>query len=305
MINKIEGFIAAPLTGYHPDGTVNLDVVPRYAQMLHADGIVGVFVNGTTGEGLSLTIEDRRAIAGQWVEAAPDGLRVIIHVGHTCQAESQALAAHAAEIGAYAIGEIGPVFFRPPTVEALVDYVAATAASAPDLPYYYYHMPSMNNVLFPMIDFLRLGEQAIPNLSGIKYTHDDTDDYRTCREFQDEKFDLLFGRDEYLVDGLHAGARGAVGSTYNFMAPLYHELVKSFRSGDLDNAQRLQAISAETCRILYATGSFGSGLKAMLRKIGIDLGDMRRPQTNLSPETVTGLESSLLEAGTFKFLNKG
>jgi len=150
MIEMRKGLIAAPLTGYRDDGTINLDVIPPYAEMLQANGVAGVFVNGTTGEGFSLTLSERRALAERWVQAAPNGFRVIIHVGHTCQAESRALVVHAADIGAAAVGEIGPIFFRPASVEALVDYCAETAAAAPNLPYYYYHMPSMNQVLFPM-----------------------------------------------------------------------------------------------------------------------------------------------------------
>jgi len=304
MNKKIEGFIAAPLTGFTSDGSVNPDVIPRYAEMLSTNGIAGVFVNGTTGEGMSLTLEERQTLAKCWVESAPQGLRVIIHVGYACQAESQVLAVHAAEIGADGIGQIGPVSFKPASVEALVDYVAITAASTPNLPYYYYHMPSMNNVFFPMIEFIQLADQVIQNLGGIKYTHDDISDYKQCLEFEDGKYDILFGRDEFLVDGLHAGALGAVGSTYNIMAPLYINLVKAFRADDFENAQRLQAISADTCRILYKTGGFGSGLKAVLRKIGLDMGGMRHPQVNLSSKTVMDLESSLQKSGMFNFLNK-
>ena len=92
MNKKIEGFIAAPLTGFNPDGSVNLEIIPRYAEMLNSNGITGVFVNGTTGEGLYLTLEERRVLARQWVESAPEDLLVIIHVGYTSQNESQALA---------------------------------------------------------------------------------------------------------------------------------------------------------------------------------------------------------------------
>ncbi|MCF7973231.1 MAG: dihydrodipicolinate synthase family protein [Phycisphaerae bacterium] len=302
---KIEGFIAAPLTGYHTDGSINLDIVPRYADMLHAAGVAGVFVNGTTGEGLSLTLEERKSLAAQWVNAAPDGLRVIVHVGHTCQRDSQRLAVHAAKIGAYGVAEIGPVFFRPASLEALVEYTAATASCVPDLPYYYYHMPSLNQVLFPMVRFLELADTVIPNLAGIKYTHDDIHDCEACMAYHDRKYDILFGRDECLLQGLKTGVRGAVGSTYNIMVSLYHELVESFHAGDLEHAQQLQEISAATCRILHDTGGFGSGLKAVMRKMGFDLGGMRRPQLNLSCDTIGHLESDLQAAGTFEYLNRG
>jgi N-acetylneuraminate lyase len=304
MDEKTKGLIAAPLTGYRDDGMVNLDVVKPYAELLQANRVAGVFVNGTTGEGMSLTMDERRALSESWVQASPQGFKVMIHVGHTCQAESRALATHAADIGAAAIGEIGPVFFRPSRVDALVDYCAATAAAAPDLPYYYYHMPSMNQVLFPMAEFLRLADEAIPNLAGIKYTHSDIADYEQCLGFRDGKYDVLFGRDEFLIEGLKVGAQGAVGSTYNFMAPLYHALIAAFRAGDRAEAERLQAISAETCELIAGTGGFGSGLKALLKTMGLDLGGMRRPQVNLSPEAVAKLVASLQDAGTFEYLNR-
>jgi len=87
MIKKIEGFIAAPLTGFNADGSVNLDVIPRYAAMLSANKIAGVFVNGTTGEGQSLSIEERKILAQAWADSAQNDLCVIIHVGYTDQTE--------------------------------------------------------------------------------------------------------------------------------------------------------------------------------------------------------------------------
>ncbi|MFC1601343.1 dihydrodipicolinate synthase family protein [Candidatus Sumerlaeota bacterium] len=305
ITEHVNGLIAAPLTGYHPDGSVNLEVAHRYAEMLHTNGVAGAFVNGTTGEGMSLTVKERRELAERWVAAAPAGFKIIIHVGHTCQAESQALAAHAMEIGAYGIGEIGPVFFQPATVDALVDYCAVTAACAPELPYYYYHMPSMSHVELAMVEFLDLASVAIPNLAGIKFTYEDLADYEGCRRVADGKYDILFGRDEILIEGLKLGASGAVGSTYNIIASLYHELITAFHAGDLAEAQRLQAISADTCRIMAATGGFGSAMKAVLKMIGLELGGMRRPQFNLSSEMVGQLEQDLQEAGALAFLNKG
>lgn len=304
MNKKIEGFIAAPLTGFHPDGSLNLDIVPRYAAMLYSNGIAGVFVNGTTGEGQTLTFEEKLALAKCWVDAAPEGLRVIIHVGYAEQAKSQALAIHAAEIGADGVGEIGPFILEPFSVETLVDYVARTASASPKIPYYYYHMPSMNNVLFPMIDFLRLADDAIPNLAGIKYTHDDIVDYEKCYKFKNKKYDLLFGRDEFLVDGLKAGAKGAVGSTYNIMAGLYLELVEAYRSGNIETAKHLQEISANTCRLLYESGNFRSALKFVMSKIGLDLGGMRHPEVDLSEKTTEELEKSLWKSDMFNFFNK-
>ena len=301
--NQVHGLIAAPLTGYHPDGSVNLDIVSPYAEMLHANGVAGAFVNGTTGEGLSLSLSERCALAEHWVTAAPDGFMIIIHVGHTCQAESRMMADHASRIGANAIAEIGPVFFRPASVGALVDYCSVTASAAPELPYYYYHMPSMNQVLFPMVEFLELASPAIPNLAGIKYTYEDLADYERCRTFKNNTYDILFGRDEILLDALNLGAHGAVGSTYNAIAPLYLSLINAFLADNRVEAQRLQAISADFCRTLSASRGFGSALKAVMSLIGLDLGTMRRPQMNLSGEEAEQLETTLRQTGALEYLN--
>ena len=301
---KIEGLIAATLTGFYPDDSVNLEIIPDYADMLHRNGVTGVFVNGTTGEGSALTFDERLALAEKWVDSAPQGLRVIIHVGYTEQDISRDLTVHAANIGADAIGEIGPTNFPLDCVQALVEYTATTAEAAPQLSYYYYHMPSINGLSFPMIEYLPRADNVIPNLSGIKYTHDDIADYRRCKEFKDGKYNILFGRDEYLIDGLKAGARGAVGSTYNIMAPLYLELINAFHAGDKQTAQSLQRISAETCRFLYETGSFGAGLKTIMRMIGLDVGGMRHPQINLSQNSIKRLEAYIEESGLIEFLNK-
>jgi len=298
-----ELLIAAPLTGFLPDGSVDLEIIPPYARMLHANSVGGAFINGTTGEGLSLTIAERRVIAERWVQAAPEGFQVIVHVGHVCQKESQALAAHAATIGASAVGEIGPVFYRPPNVAALADYIAATAAAAPDTPYYYYHMPAMNQVDFPMIDLLKT-VGSIPNFAGVKYTFEDLDDYQQCVQHDHGRYDILFGRDELLLQSLQHGASGAVGSTYNFMTPVYRKLIEAFRDGDEMRAQRMQDLAVRGIDILTETGAFFSAAKAVLRTVGLPISTtVSRPLTKLPEDAAVRMMTRLQEAGVNYYLN--
>ncbi len=305
MINsKTEGLIAAPLTAYHPDGTVNLDIIPSYAEFLQSNGVVGVFTNGTTGEGFSLTLEERKAIAESWMKTAPSEFKVIVHVSHTCAVSAGDMARHAAQIGAWGIGEMGPIFFKPHSIEELTDYAAQTAAQAPDLSYYYYHMPSMSGVCFPMLEFLRAAEPKIPKLAGIKYTHEDLVDFELCREFNGGKYDILYGRDETLLCSLALGCRGAVGSTYNIMAPLYTRLIDAFDSGNLDEARRLQRISMKVIKLLAGTGSFNSALKEVMNMIGLNLGGVRSPLKNIEPEKVIRLKNDLTGLGFFDFCSK-
>ena len=296
---KLEGIIAAPLTAFKADGSVDCDVVPAYARLLKANGVAGAFVNGTTGEGMSLTVEDRAALAKAWCAHAADDFRIIIHVGHVCQEESKAMARHAAESGAHAIGEMAPCFFRPADVESLVAYCRDTAAAC-DLPYFFYHMPSMANVDFPMIEFLKAADGSISTLAGIKYTHEDLADYAECVAYGQGRFSILFGRDELLTDGLKAGMQGAVGSTYNVMAPLYVKLIAAYRAGQLAEADRLQALAIEGIGIMARSGSFGSAMKAVMQDCGLPLGGgvMLPPQKTLDADSqrqvVAQFESSEL-----------
>lgn len=304
MKMRTKGLIAAPLTAFNEDGSVNLQIIPVYAKMLYNNGLAGVFVNGTTAEGQFLTFKERQDIAKCWVDNAPRGLRVIIHVGYAEQKQSHALAGHAAAIGADAIGEIGPSVLEQDSVETLVDYIKKTADSVPGIPYYYYHMPTINKHYYPMIEMLQIADEVIPNLAGIKYTHNDIADYKKCLEFNNCKYDILFGRDEFLIDGLKAGAQSAVGSTYNILAALYHELLRSFSANDLQRAQNLQKISAETCRVLYESGDFIFALKTVLKSIGLDFGGKRHVQKGLSMKFMSNLKSTLKKTGAFNYLNK-
>eukprot|EP01035_Chromulina_nebulosa_P062885 gene62885-86003_t len=117
MQNRFRGLIAAPFTPFNADRSVNLNVIPAYARFLRANGVSAAFVCGTTGEGLSLTLEERLAIAEAWVKAAQ--LPVIVHVGHTCLADARALTAHAAKIGAAAVSALAPMFFKPRNIDEL------------------------------------------------------------------------------------------------------------------------------------------------------------------------------------------
>jgi len=293
---KLTGLIAAPFTPMQSDGALNLDAIENYARWLHGNGVVGAFICGTTGEGFSLTTEERLEVAERWVAVAPKELKVIVHVAHNSLGESQRLAAHAERIGAHAIASIGPTFFRPSSVAQLVEFCAPTAAAAPSLPFYYYHMPVMTGVNLPMIEFLRLASQRIPNLAGIKFTDENLMSFTQCLNFEDGRFNILFGRDEILLAALALGATGAVGSTYNYMAPVYHKVIAAFQAGDLNSARRWQSLAMEIIEVMVRNGGMPAN-KAMMKMIGLDCGPVRPPLKNLTAEEYAPLRQALERVG--------
>ncbi len=294
--NGIRGLVAAPFTAFQPNGELNLDLIKPQARWLASNRVSGAFICGTTGEGFSLSTEERMRVAERWVEAAPADLSVIVHVAHNSLAESQRLAAHAQELGARAIACVGPTFFKPSSVAELVDFCAPVAAAAATLPFYYYHMPAMTGVQVPMLDFLRAGARRIPNLAGIKFTDENLMSYAQCLNFEDGRFNLLFGRDEILLAALALGAKGAVGSTYNYMAAIYHRLIDAFQAGDLSNARRWQMLAIQIIAIMARHGGLPAG-KAMMKIIGLDCGPVRPPLRILTTAEFDSLRQDLDRGG--------
>lgn len=157
----------------------------------------------------------------------------------------------------------------------------AVAETVPGMPFYYYHIPVLTGVDFPMIELLKKIDGKLPNFSGIKYTHEDFMDFLSCMHFKGGKYDMLWGRDENMLPALSLGAKAAVGSTFNYAAPLYHDLIEAFHKGDLEKAQQLQQRSIDMIRLLGRYGGIATG-KAYMRRIGLDCGQFRLPVANMS-----------------------
>jgi N-acetylneuraminate lyase len=290
----LTGLIPACHTPFHRDGRLNLATVERQAALYRESGLRAVFVAGTTGEFPSLTVDERKSLCERWVDVAGDSLRVAVHVGHNCQDEAVALAAHARQAGAAAIAAMAPSFFKPATIQDLIEFCLPIAAQAEPLPFYYYHIPSMSGVRLPMAEFLREAKFRIPNLRGLKFSHDDLVDLQSCVATDTGAFEILFGCDETLLAGVCLGVRGAVGCTYNFAAGHYQRMVRAFDTGDIAAARALQRESAEMIKVLCEYG-FMAAAKAVMGLIGVDCGPVRPPLRNLAPPELDALASKLSE----------
>lgn len=282
-LQHLNGLIAAPFTPMHPNGSLNLQIIPTYYDLLKKNNVKGAFICGSTGEGVSLSVAEKKAVTEVWAEATRGDadFKVMPLVGGTSIAESIDLAKHAAANGLYAVAFTAPFYFKPASVEALAECCSQVAAAVPDLPFYYYHIPVLNGVGFPMINLLQAVHGRIPNFAGIKYTHEDFMDFLSCLHFAGGKYDMLWGRDENMLPALSLGAKGAVGSTYNYAAPLYTELIAAFEAGDLEKARLLQQQSIDMITLLGQYGGIATG-KAYMKKIGLDCGGFRLPVRNMS-----------------------
>ncbi len=300
---RLKGMVAATFTPMHEDGSLNLEMIDKYADYIATEEITGVFVCGTTGESLSLTINERKEILEKWIKSAKGRFKVIAHVGCNSQLEAMELARHAMQSGAYAIGAMAPSFFKPATITDLVDYFAPIAASAEELPFYYYNMPSMTGVSLPVAQFLVEGKKRMPNLVGVKFTHNNLMEMGECLSLENGAFEVLHGYDEILIAGLAFGAVAGVGSTYNYIPQVYKGIFTAMENNDLNTARRLQNISIDIVKIIIKYGGGIRGGKAIMKLIGIDCGPCRLPIHQFGKDEYDNLREDL-EAKEFYKLKK-
>ena len=298
---RLDGLIAATFTPLQSDGGLHLSRIPDLVEHLLAQGVGGLYILGSTGEGASLTCDERRAVATAYVQAAAGRLPTIIQVGHESVREAQGLAAHAQEIGAHAISAVSPVYFRPDSVPSLVKSMAYVAAGAPRLPFYYYHIPAISRVELALEKFLCEAVDTIPTLQGVKYTSPVAHEFQGCLEQFAGRLQLLWGTDEMLTCGLTCGATAAVGSTYNFAAPVYRKLLQSFHGGALEEARSYQTQSQAIVRTFVQYGP-RAAQKAIMGLIGLDCGPPRLPTLPLEMPQIDALRRDLEQLGFFDWI---
>ena len=301
---KLKGLIAAVHTPMHDDFNVNYDRVPAQAEHLAKGGASGAFVTGTTGESHSLTTEERLRMFDAWGRAAHrNGLKFIAHVGHNNLPDSQALVRSARDSGADAISAMAPNFFKPADAQSLCDWFVKVTKPAPELPFYFYDIPSMTGVMVETDAFLDIAKERLPGFVGVKFTNQDYDLLQRCMANTSVKADMLFGTDERLIEGLGFGCVGAVGSTYNFASPLYLRIINAFNRGDMESAKEDQAQSLQMIKRMYENG-FAAACKAAMGFAGVDCGPVRPPIDRISAENLVSLRKDLDAMGFFDWAIK-
>jgi len=295
----------APFTPFDKKGEVDFGPIGDYAAMLQKNGLIGVFINGSSGEGYMLTVEERLQLAEKWISVAPEGFKVIVHVGATCIKDSFRMAQHAQAIGAFGIGAMASPFPKAGRVEELVKYCEEIACGAPDLPFYFYHIPALNGVFLPMLPFLKAADGRIPNLAGIKYTYESLYEYNQCMLYENGKFDMLHGQDETILPALvMGGAQGGISGTGSYIGNSLVRVIEEYNNGNLEAAINHQNFAQEVINVIARyRGNIVAG-KRIMKLIGIDLGINRTPFQNVSNEEESIIKRELEAISFFERCNK-
>lgn len=298
---RLSGLIAAAFTPMDADGELNLARVGPLVERAIGDGARGLYVCGSTGEGPSLAARERQAVLEAYLQAADGRVPVVAQVGHESLTEARDLARHAAAAGATAISAVAPTYFKPASVRDVVNCVERVASAAPETPFYYYHIPRLTGLTIDPVELARRAMERIPTFAGIKYTAMALDGLQTLKTLDDGRLNVLFGVDECLLSGLVFGADGAVGSTYNFAAPLFQNVLSAFERGALAEAAAAQA------RCVQLTGAILKhaplpALKAMMGLLGLDCGPCRLPLGSLDAAARETLRRDLDALGLLREL---
>ena len=306
MVSRNVEILNATFTPMYEDGSINYDRIPDLFQHCISTGANGIFLNGTTGECMSLSFEERLKLVETWTNYRtqvnrPD-FKIFVHVGSCNLYETARMASHAEQHGVDGVAMVATFYFKPKTLEELVEQCEYVAAAASNTPFYYYNIPFMTGVNFPLISFLEVASRRIPNFAGLKNSFTDIVDYQHCLHFAKENYAMYWGTDEAFMMLYTAGNRHYVGSTYNYMGDIYQEMLNAHHGGDMKTVVNLEGEADAIYKIILKHNGVTAG-KEIMRLIGIDCGTVRKPLKGFT-ESERGRLLAALNQTTFFQHNK-
>ena len=283
VLNGIRGPVAAVHTPFDDKGRLSTEVIPAYAAHLRGSGIRTVYVCGSTGESLALSVAERRSTLEAWMSTSGEDLRVIAHVGSNALPDCLELARHADSIGVDGISAMNPTFGRAADVESLVDHHAQIAEAGGGRPYLIYEISAFGGVAFPASEVVATAIGRVPGFAGLKFTSSDLIQLQLSLELAaTHGLQIFFGSDEQLLAGLVLGCTAAIGSTYGYAPEPAHAVFAAFERGDLNAARIAQRRIAKLVVPLLRHGVLRTG-RTLLECAGIPIGPPRSPERRLDP----------------------
>ena len=295
-LERLCGVMPALITPYHPDGTVNVEMIRRLATSLIEQGADGFFVCGSTGEGLFLTPEERMLVARTVIETVASQVPVIVHAGGVSTNEAVLLARDAKMAGADAVSSLPPIYYKV-GLAGMMQHIRAIAQAA-ELLTFYYHIPLLTGVDLSAQELVD-AFTAVEGLAGLKFTHTDMFYLWSILDSAQGRLRVFNGWDQMLFDGLCTGACGGIGSTYNYQMRTIAGIWRAVQSGDLETARQLQWQANRVVKVLMRNGGNLACEKAIMKLCGFDVGVPRSPMVAFPENRLDDLRRQLDETGFF------
>ena len=292
-MKKLYGVITAMVTPFDKNDKVDTVAIKKHVEFLIDGGVNCLYPLGTTGEMYLMTVEERKLVAETVIAQNNKRLTAYIHVGAMSQADTINLAKHAYEIGADGIGVVTPAFFKLSDRELEEFYVAVAKSVPENFPVYTYNIPQLSgNDLKPEV-VERIVKRA-PNVIGIKYSLADMNRTVHYTRINNNNFSVVQGADTLMFASLMIGCEGIVSGCSSVFPELFANVYKAFSAGNYEEAAKMQKIAtfgAETIKC----GSNMSFFKEGLKMKGIDMGHMRKPLLDITPEELTDFSKEFIK----------
>ncbi|XP_058833551.1 N-acetylneuraminate lyase B-like [Topomyia yanbarensis] len=273
-----KGLMAPVFTGYLgvKDKTINYEIILPYAKHLKAKGVDAVLVNGTSGEGMLLSVEERKQVTEAWKKACTENkLIMMTQIGGAPYPDVVALAKHAEQIGVDSVLCLPELYFKPKSPEKLTEYLQNIASHCPTTPFFYYHIPMFTDVNVNMPSFLDMAENVIPNFRGIKYTSGELDQGSCCLKTGRT---IFLGADSILCPAVAAGFDSFIMTTLNICPELSIKIIEDMRDGKVEEARKTQQqLNGKIADILQHGDWVSAMKKAFNESCDLNLGKTRAP----------------------------
>ena len=292
---NIKGVICPMVTPFDKGNHIDHDCARRVVDFLVGKGIAALMVAGTTGEGMLLSLAERKALCEVVVEQVRGRAAVIAHTGCIGTADTIDLTRHAASAGATAASVIVPYFFSFED-DSIFEHYVSIATAVPDFPVLIYAFPgNAKNDVSPRLLGRLLG--AAPNIVGAKITDPNLLRLQEYQEVGGDEFAIFFGGDGLMLPALALGVQGQVSGNANVFPEIFCCLYDTFMAGNIEGARKQQRL-INRVRWLLRDGLHPAYFKAGLKLRGIPAGFVRPPMRELSPEEFGELERGMLEFET-------
>lgn len=280
-LEKYEGVIPAFYACYDEAGEVSPERVRALTQYLIDKGVKGVYVNGSSGECIYLSVADRKLILENVMEVAKGKLTVIAHVACNNTKDSVELAKHAESLGVDAIAAIPPIYFRLPDY-SIAKYWNDMSAAAPNTDFVIYNIPQLSGTTLTPALYAEMRKN--PRVIGVKNSSMPTQDIQIFVAEGGEDHIVFNGPDEQFISGRVIGAKAGIGGTYAVMPDLFLKLNQLIIDKDLDRAKELQhAINSVIYKMVSGRANLYAVMKEILRlNEDLDIGSVRAPLEPLS-----------------------
>ncbi len=288
-MNTLKGILPATITPFDSQGRFAPAVFEQLLARLYAAGVHGVYVCGTTGEGMLQSKEQRQAIVETAVASTPRGRQVVVHVGAASLDDARELTRHAAKAGAQAISSLPPLSASFSFSQVRGYY--ASLAQASDLPLVVYFFPEICSSISTADQLEELC--ALPNVIGVKFT--DFDLFKLSQVVRPGRC-VFNGRDEVLAAGLLMGANGGIGTFYNLVPELFVRIYTEAEAGNWDQVRAVQHQVNTLIRLTLRFPLFPA-VKQILDWSGLDCGPCLPPRALLNDDERRSLRESLLAEG--------